>query len=58
MISNLELVVSMETKILSFGGEDPVEDGTATLSSILVWEIPWAEPGGIQSSGSRRVSQT
>ena len=50
--------MSMETKILSFGGEDPVEDGTATLSSILAWEIPWAEPGGIQSSGSRRVSQT
>ena len=28
----------------------------ATLSSILVWEIAWAEePGGLQSVGSHRV---
>ena len=58
MTSNLELVVSMETKVLSLGGEDPVEEGMATLSSILAWEIPWTEPGGIQSLGSQRVSQT
>ena len=55
MTSNLELVVSMETKVLSLGGEDPVEEGMATLSSILAWEIPWTEPGGIQSLGSQRV---
>ena len=58
MTSNLELVVSMETKVLSLGGEDPVEEGMATLSSILALEIPWTEPGGIQSLGSQRVSQT
>ena len=53
MTSNLELVVSMETKVLSLGGEDPVEEGMATLSSILAWEIPWTEePGGLQSTGS------
>ena len=50
--------MSMETKVLSLGGEDPVEEGMATLSSILAWEIPWTEPGGIQSLGSQRVSQT
>ena len=28
----------------------------ATHSSILTWEIPWAEePGGLQSMGSPRV---
>ena len=28
----------------------------ATHSSILAWEIPWTEPGGLQSMGSQRVS--
>ena len=29
-------------------GEDPLEEGTATHSSILVWRIPWTEePGGL-----------
>ena len=28
--------------------EDPLEEGMATLSSILAWRIPWAEePGGL-----------
>ena len=32
-------------------------EGNATHSSILAWEIPWAEePGGLQSMGSQRVS--
>ena len=36
--------------------EDPLEKGMATHSSILVWEIPWAEEtGGLQSMGSQRV---
>ena len=31
----------------------------ATHSSILAWRIPWTEePGGLQSTGSQRVSQT
>ena len=30
--------------------EDPLEEGTATPSSILTWRIPWTEePGGLQS---------
>ena len=31
------------------GQEDPLEEETATYSSILAWKIPWAEePGGLQ----------
>ena len=48
----------METKILSLGGEDPVEDGTATLSNILAWEIPWAEPGGMVLGVAKSQSDT
>ena len=30
------------------GEEDPLEEGTATCSSILAWRIPWTEdPGGL-----------
>ena len=33
-----------------------LEEGMETHSSILAWEIPWAEePGGLQSIGSQRV---
>ena len=36
------------------GQEDPLEEGTATHSSILTWEIPWTEePGRPQSMGSQ-----
>ena len=45
-----------ETQVQSLGGEDPLEEGMATHSSILAWEIPWAkEPEGLQSKGSQRV---
>ena len=38
------------------GWEDPLEEGMATISSILAWRIPWTEePGGLQSMGSQRV---
>ena len=40
------------------GGEDPLEEGTATHSSILIWRMPWTEePGGLQSTGSQGVGQ-
>ena len=32
-----------ETWVGSLGREDPLEEGTATCSSILAWRIPWAE---------------
>ena len=45
-----------ETKVLSLGWEDPLEEDMATCSSILAWRIPWTEePGGLQSVGSQRV---
>ena len=45
-----------ETGVLSLGQKDPPEKGTATLSSILAWRIPWTEePGGLQSLGSQRA---
>ena len=38
------------------GQEDPLEEGLATHSSILVWRISWIEePGGIPSIGPQRV---
>ena len=43
-----------ETQVLSLGGEDPLEKGMATHSSIVAWEMPWTEePGGLQSMGSQ-----
>ena len=45
-----------ETRVRSLSGEDPLEEGMRTHSSILVWRIPWTEePGGLQSIGSHRV---
>ena len=38
------------------GWEDPLKEEMATHSSILAWEISWAEkPDGLQSMGSQRV---
>ena len=40
--------------VQSLGREDALEEGMATLSSILAWRIPWTEePGGLQSIGSQ-----
>ena len=39
-----------ETWDRSLAWEGPLEEGMATHSSILAWEIPWREePGGLQS---------
>ena len=43
-------------KVQSLGQEDPLEEGMATHSSILVWRIPWTEePDGLQSTGLQTV---
>ena len=43
-------------KCRPLGWKDPLEEEMATHSSILAWEIPWAEePGGLQSTGSQTV---
>ena len=43
-----------ETRVLSMGQEDPLEEEMATYSSILAWRIPWAEePSGYSLRGCR-----
>ena len=32
-----------KTEIRSLGQKDPLEEDTATHSSILAWEIPWTQ---------------
>ena len=45
-----------ETQVQFLGWEDALEEGMATHSRILAWEILWTEePGGLQSIGSQRV---
>ena len=45
-----------EMRVQSLGGEDPLEEETATHSSMLAWKIPQTEePDGLQSMGSQRV---
>ena len=45
-----------ESQVQSLVWEDPLEEGTATHSSILAWRIPWTEkPGGLWSIASQRV---
>ena len=42
-----------ETQVQSLVREDPLEEGTATHSSILAWRIPWAERGAWQAAVHR-----
>ena len=35
------LPARQQTWVLSLGGEEPLEKGVATHSSILAWRIPW-----------------
>ena len=45
-----------DTQVRSVGGEDPLEKGMTTHSSILAWRIPWMEePCKLQSMGLQRV---
>jgi len=54
MVKNLPSV--QETQVRSLGGEDPLEKGMETHSSILAWRIPRMEdPGGLQSMRLQRV---
>ena len=54
MIKNLPAV--QETWVRSLGWKDPLEKGMSTHSSILAWEIAWAEePVRLQSMESQRV---
>ena len=43
-------------RVRSLSGEDPLEEGMATHSSVLAWKIPWTEePGGLQPVGLQTV---
>ena len=45
--------------VRSLGGEDPLEEGTATHSSIFAWGIPWTEePGGYSPWGHTESDTT
>ena len=45
-----------EMQVRSLGQKDPLEEGMATHSRILAWEIPRAEEaGGLQSMELQRV---
>ena len=45
-----------ETWVQSLGWGDPLEKEMATHSGILAWKTSWTEePGGLQSTGSKRV---
>ena len=37
---------TQETWVVSLGGEDPLEKGMATHSSIIAWRVPWSEEPG------------
>ena len=48
-----------ETWVGSLGGEDPLEKGMATHSSILAWKLQWTEEsGGLQSKGCKESDTT
>ena len=50
---------TQEVQVRSLGGEDPLEEGMATPSSILVWRIPWTEErGGLPSMGHKELDMT
>ena len=50
------LPAMQETLVQSLGGEDPLEKGMETHSSVLAWRIPWAEELiRVQSMGSQGV---
>ena len=41
-------------RVRSLGQEDLLEEGMATLSSVLAWRIPWTEePGGYSPWGHK-----
>ena len=47
-----------ETWVQSLGQGDPLEEGMASHSSILAWEIPWTEEtGGLQSMVAKSWTQ-
>ena len=56
VVKNLPAVQEMqETRVLSLGREDSLEEEMATHSSILARVIPWLEePGRLKSTGLQK----
>ena len=41
------------------GSDDPLGEGMAVHSSVLVWRVPWTEePGRLQSMGPTELDTT
>ena len=56
MVKNLPAM--QETRVQSLDGEEPLEKGMASHSSILAWKVPWTEePSGLQSMELQSVGQ-
>ena len=56
MVKNLPAME--ETHVQSLAREYPLEEKTATHSSILAWEVPWTEePGRLQYMEPRRAGR-
>ena len=57
VVKNLPAMQKMqETRVRSLGGEDLLEKGMETHSSVLAWRTPWTEePSGLQAMGLQRV---
>ena len=45
-----------QTRVLSLGWEDPLEEEMAAHPSILAWRIPWTEEPVGYSPGDRKGS--
>ena len=57
MVKNLPAMRDTRDRFL--GGEDSLEKGMATHSSILAWRIPRTEePARLQSMGSKEMDTT
>ena len=59
MVKNLPAMQVSQEMQVHLGLEDPMEEGMAIHSSILIWRIPWTEePGGLQSIGRTELDTT
>ena len=59
MVLVVKNLLPMQETNPSLGGEDPLKEVMATLSSILVWRIPQTEePGRLQYIGHKESDTT
>ena len=50
---------TLEVQVRSLGGDDPLEEGMAIHSGILVWKFPWTEePGELRPWGCKELDMT